>query len=54
MNNSEIENKNANPDVSSEALHSAACEMDAREQMVAARREQQRLHILRNLHSSRR
>jgi hypothetical protein len=36
-------------ELATENQHNAAREMDARDEMVAARREQQRLYILRNL-----
>jgi hypothetical protein len=49
-----MENQNSNVDTSAEARRNVVREMDAREQMVAARREQQRLNILRSLSGYRR
>lgn len=54
MSNSEMQFQNASDDTSAEIRHNAVPEMDAREQMVAARTEQQRLCLLRSLHNARR
>ncbi len=43
-----LEHPNSNTDSIVQVQRNAVHEMDAREKMVAARREQQRLHILRN------
>jgi hypothetical protein len=49
MNHTEMEDQDAHADGSTERRLNEVREADAREQMVAARREQQRLNILRNL-----
>ncbi|ADL54823.1 hypothetical protein [Gallionella capsiferriformans] len=54
MSNADMQFKNSSDDSSAEISRNAVPEMDAREQMVAARREQQRLCILRSLNSARR
>jgi hypothetical protein len=54
MSNADLQFKNSNDDTSAEVRRTALHEMEARDQMVAARREQQRLSILRSLNCSRR
>ncbi|MDP1870675.1 MAG: hypothetical protein Q8K61_03510 [Gallionella sp.] len=54
MSNAEMHFKNSSDDTSAEISRNTVPEMDAREQMVAARTEQQRLCILRSLNRTRR